>query len=99
MSVEVFTLSEGLGLSSAALRGLWRHSLRTGYLAAQIAIQQRVSRSMAWEAFAGGLLHDIGMLIFLTQQTEVFMAVVELAQCRGSRAQYHRKKPLRNNAC
>ncbi len=83
MGVEVFTLSEGLGLPPASLKGLWRHSVRTGFLAALIAIQQRVDRSVAWEAFVGGLLHDIGMLVFLTHHSQVFMAVVDLAQCRG----------------
>lgn len=83
IGVEVFTLSEGLGLPPASLQGLWRHSMRTGFLAALIAIQQRVDASVAWEAFVGGLLHDIGMLIFLTQHSQVFMAVVDLAQCRG----------------
>ena len=83
IGVEVFTLSEGLGLSSALLQRLWRHSTRTGFLAASIAIQQRVNPSVAWEAFVGGLLHDLGRLIFLTQHSQVFMAVVDLAQCRG----------------
>ncbi len=83
IGVEVFTLSEGLGLSPALLQGLWRHSTRTGYLAALIAIQQRADASVAWEAFVGGLLHDTGMLIFLTEYSQVFMAVVDLAQCRG----------------
>lgn len=83
IGVEVFTLSEGFGISSASLQALWRHSVRTGYLAALIAIHQRVERSLAWQAFVGGLLHDIGMLIFLTHQPQVFMAVVGLAQCRG----------------
>ncbi len=83
IGVEVFTLSEGLGLPSASLQELWRHSMRTGFLAALIAIQQRVDSSVAWESFVGGLLHDIGMLIFLTQHAQVFLAVVDLAQCRG----------------
>ena len=52
-------------------------------IAALIAINQHVSRPLVWQAFIGGLLHDVGMLIFLTQQPEVFMAVVELAQCQG----------------
>ncbi len=83
VGVEVFMLSEGLGLPPSSLQELWRHSIRTGFLAALIAIQQRVDASVAWEAFVGGLLHDIGMLIFLTQHSQVFMAVVDLAQCRG----------------
>ncbi len=83
IAVEVFTLSEGFGISTSSLRTLWRHSVRTGYLAALIAIYQQVDRCLAWQAFVGGLLHDIGMLLFLTQHPQVFMAVVDLAQCRG----------------
>jgi putative nucleotidyltransferase with HDIG domain len=83
IGVEVFTLSEGTGISTSSIQRLWRHSVRTGYMAALIAINQQVDRSLVWQAFVGGLLHDIGMLIFLTQQPEVFMAVVDLAQCRG----------------
>lgn len=83
IGVEVFTLSEGLGISPSSLNMLWRHSVRTGYMAALIAISQQSDRSLAWEAFVGGLLHDIGMLVFLTQQPQVFLAVVDLAQCRG----------------
>jgi hypothetical protein len=83
VGVEVFTLSEGLGISPRTLQALWRHSVRTGYMAALIAMSQHVSRPLVWRAFVGGLLHDVGMLIFLTQQPEVFMAVVDLAQCQG----------------
>jgi hypothetical protein len=83
IGVEVFTLSEGLGISTSSLSVIWRHSVRTAYMAAVIAISQQGDRSMAWEAFVGGLLHDIGMLVFLTQQPQVYMAVADLAQCRG----------------
>ena len=83
IGVEVFTLSEGLGISPPSLNVLWRHSVRTAYMAAVIAMSQQGDRSMAWEAFVGGLLHDIGMLVFLTQQPQVYMAVADLAQCRG----------------
>lgn len=83
VGVEVFTLSEGFGISPWSMQTIWRHSVRTGYMAALIAINQHVSRPLVWQAFMGGLLHDVGMLIFLTQQPEVFMAVVDLAQCQG----------------
>jgi len=81
--LEVFALSEGLGISPCVMQTLWQHSVRTGYMAALIAMDQHVSRSLVWQAFIGGLLHDIGMLIFLTQQPQVFSAVVDLAQCQG----------------
>ena len=83
IGVEVFSLTEGFEISSSSLRNLWQHSVRTGYIAALIAIHQQVDRSQIWQAFVGGLLHDIGMLMFLTQQPQVFMAVVDLAQSRG----------------
>jgi len=81
--VEVFTLAEGFGMLPLSIQAVWRHSVRTGYMAALIAINQHVARPLVWQAFVGGLLHDIGMLIFLTQQPQVFMAVVDMAQCRG----------------
>lgn len=83
VSLEVFALSEGLGISPCVMQTLWQHSVRTGYMAALIAMDQHVSRPLVWQAFVGGLLHDIGMLIFLTQQPQVFSAIVDLAQCQG----------------
>ena len=83
LSVEVFTLSEGFRIFPSSLHTLWQHSVRTGYLAALIAIHQQADRGGVWQAFVGGLVHDIGMLIFLTQQPQVFMAVADLAQTRG----------------
>ena len=83
VGVEVYTLSEGFGIAPIFLQRLWRHSVRTAYLAALVANHQQVDRCSVWQAFVGGLLHDIGMVIFLTQQSQVFLSVVDLAQCRG----------------
>jgi len=83
IGVEVFILSEGFGIAPTSIQALWQHGVRTGYIAAQIAISQQVDQNLVWQAFVGGVLHDIGLLIFLTQQPQVFMAVVDLAQCRG----------------
>jgi len=84
IGVEVFALSEGFGILPSSLQVLWQHSVRTGYLAALIACHQQVDRRSAWQAFVGGVLHDIGMLIFLMHQPRVFMAIVDLAKCRGT---------------
>ncbi len=80
IAVEVFTLTEGFEIPPTALSILWRHSVRTAYIAAQITLSQKPGRFLVWQAFVGGLLHDIGCLIFLTQQPQVFMAVLDLAQ-------------------
>ena len=81
--VEVFILSEGCVVDSSLIVGLWRHSLRTGYLAALISLNQQAGPRMIWQSFVGGGLHDIGMLVFLTQEPQVFTTVVCRAQCRG----------------
>jgi len=81
--VEVFILSEGCVVDSSLIAGVWRHSLRTGYLAALISLNQQVGPRMIWQSFVGGVLHDIGMLVFLTQEPQVFTTVVGRAQCRG----------------
>ena len=47
IGVEVFTLSEGFGISPTSLQTLWRHSVRTGYLAALIAIHQQVDLKLS----------------------------------------------------
>jgi HDOD domain len=83
LGVEVFLLSEGWAVESSCIAALWRHSLRTGYLAARIALNQGSNQRMVWQSFVGGVLHDIGMLVFLTQHPGVFKTVVEISQCRG----------------
>ncbi|TFG63689.1 MAG: HDOD domain-containing protein, partial [Nitrospirales bacterium] len=60
IGVEVFTLSEGFGIPPFSIQALWQHGVRTGYMAAQIAISQQVDPEVVWQAFVGGLLHDIG---------------------------------------
>lgn len=83
IGVEVFLLSEGCAVEPSCIAAVWRHSLRTGYLAALIALNQGSSQRMVWQSFVGGVLHDIGMLVFLTQEPEMFTTVVSIAQCRG----------------
>ncbi|GJL57492.1 MAG: hypothetical protein NPIRA03_03490 [Nitrospirales bacterium] len=83
LGIEVFLLSEGCAVNPSCIAALWRHSLRTGYLAARIALNQGSNPRMVWQSFVGGILHDIGMLVFLTQHPEVFTTVVEISQSRG----------------
>lgn len=81
--VEVFILSEGCAVDPSLISALWGHSLRTGYLAALISLNQGEGLRMVWQSFVGGVLHDIGMLVFLIQQPQIFSAVVNMAQSRG----------------
>lgn len=83
LGVEVFILSERCAIVAAVIKEVWRHSIRTGYLAALIALNLRMDQRMVWQSFVGGVLHDVGLLVFLTQCPQVFTTVVDMAQYRG----------------
>lgn len=83
MGLETFTLAEGCQVDSHPLIGLWGHSLRTGVLAALI-VKSFVGQSpMAWEAFVGGVIHDLGHVVFLTQHPDLFERVVDITRKKG----------------
>ncbi|MGD9850557.1 MAG: HDOD domain-containing protein [Nitrospirales bacterium] len=87
LAVELFTLSEGLHFPAQSIQKIWAHSLRTGYLAALITEAHDAQNHVIWRSFAGGLLHDIGLLILLSQASQQFFRVVELASIRGATLQ------------
>lgn len=82
---EVFALTEGLHdfPSKDLICDLWRHSLRSGYLAACITEAQGEPSLSIWHAFAGGLLHDTGLLILLSQEAGRYLKVVKYACSQG----------------
>ena len=87
--IELFTLTEGLydlPLKDLISR-LWRHSLRSGYLAALITEAQGGQSLSIWQSFAGGLLHDTGLLILLSQESGLYLKVVEYACSQGAELQ------------
>jgi len=81
--LEIFTLSEACLIHSFQFDDIWEHCLATGYLAALICQYQGMDQRVVWQSFVGGVLHDIGMLIFLIQQPQVFSGVIEMAQCQS----------------
>ncbi len=81
--VEVFILVESCSVDGSQITKLWRHSLKTGYLAALIALNEKGGQRMVWQSFVGGIIHDIGMLLFFTQHPKAFAAVVDRAQHKG----------------
>ncbi len=83
LAVEVFTLSGGRPPLGAMVERVWAHSLRVGYLAARIAESRSHSPLVTWQAFVGGVLHDIGVLVLLSQESPSFLTVVEQARRRS----------------
>jgi HD-like signal output (HDOD) protein len=65
--------------TNARVDRLWKHSLNTGSLARRIAREERGSREVCDEAFLGGLLHDIGELLFLVNLPQEYQTVLSCA--------------------
>jgi HD-like signal output (HDOD) protein len=72
LTAGVFTQFEGSRRTSLSLERLQQHSLDTGRLARMIAVRENLARPIVDAAFAAGLLHDIGKLILITKDAEMY---------------------------
>ncbi len=79
LSVHVFSSlskdAESYGFSPVKM---WRHCLRTGKLAGEIARSEKVDRIVVDEAIIAGMLHDIGKLIILLEMPKQYIEVMNL---------------------
>lgn len=55
------------GSSDRTLDGLWQHSLETATRVRAIALHEKLPRARVEEAFLGGMLHDVGRVVFATR--------------------------------
>jgi HD-like signal output (HDOD) protein len=67
-------------LPGFSVEALWRHSGSTGQMAQKIALMEKGGLETAEQAFASGLLHDIGKLLLCANLPAVFAKIVELAR-------------------
>ncbi len=91
LSLHVFSsISEDAELCGFSLLKMWRHSLRTGRLAADIARAKEADRKVVEEAMIAGMLHDIGKLILLKvpRQYNEVMELIEMTGCSFAEAEY-----------
>jgi HD-like signal output (HDOD) protein/CheY-like chemotaxis protein len=77
---HTYSSFDHLKLTGFSMEELWRHSVRTGQLAQRIATMECPSLETAEQAFAAGLLHDIGKLLLAANQPEVFAKVLRRAR-------------------
>jgi putative nucleotidyltransferase with HDIG domain len=78
LSASVF---KTLGETDAGMEGLWNHSLACGVAARCLA--ERSGYRLSSEAYAAGLLHDIGKVVLRQTDPERFQAVVAMVQEQG----------------
>ncbi|HEX7077692.1 MAG TPA: HDOD domain-containing protein [Candidatus Eisenbacteria bacterium] len=72
---------QAMGQAGSALEGLWSHSMACGIAARALA--ERCRYRLTGDAYAAGLLHDIGKVVLRQNDPERFDAV--LALCRAQR--------------
>ena len=78
--VHVFSMfKESLKVGPLALENIWEHSMMTGNIAREIAKAEKVDKKIADDAFMAGIMHDIGMLVFLNLPGQ-YRKVFELAK-------------------
>lgn len=71
-----------LGPSDRALTDLWNHAMACGVAAR--ALGERVQYRLLGEAYAAGLLHDIGAVLLRQRNPERFEAALALARAQGT---------------
>jgi HD-like signal output (HDOD) protein len=75
-----FSTFEPLKPSVFSVDALWRHSLATGHFARAVALSENCAGELSAQAFAAGLLHDIGKLLFAANMPTKYAEAVDLAQ-------------------
>ncbi len=91
LSIHVFSsLSKDAELCGFSPVKMWRHSLRTGRLAGDIARAENADRKVVEEAMIAGMLHDIGKLILLKipKEYQEVMDLIEKTGCSDSEAEF-----------
>jgi HD-like signal output (HDOD) protein/CheY-like chemotaxis protein len=67
-------------LSGFSIEALFRHSVATGQMAQKIALMEKGGLETAEQAFAAGLLHDLGKLILCANLPGLFSKILALAR-------------------
>jgi HD-like signal output (HDOD) protein len=63
-----------------SLDDLWQHSTRVAQIARDLVLFETKDRALAAEAFAAGLVHDLGMVVLVTNFDDLYGRVHSLAQ-------------------
>lgn len=78
LSHSIFEQSEPFHTRHITLSELWRHSMSVATGAKAIARAEAMGRSVEEEAFVGGILHDVGVLVLASNFPDTYDKVSEL---------------------
>jgi len=83
LAVPLFSAFDRRKFPDFPIEQLWHHSVQTGMLARQIFNEQLADSHLAEQAFAAGVLHDVGKLILADGLPEEYARV--FAESRATR--------------
>lgn len=63
-----------------SMEKIWQHSTNVAQIARDLVLFETKDRTLAWEAFAGGLLHDLGKVVLVTNFDDLYGRVHSLAR-------------------
>lgn len=72
-----------LGAESAETKDLWEHSYRTAYYAYHLARSVTKRREILDDVYAGGILHDMGKIIFSSTHPEMINRIELFCRDKG----------------
>ncbi len=83
LGVGIFSQFESRKLGGISIETLWQHSTRTAEGARFLAKEESASRQVVDEAFAAGMLHDLGKLVLASNFPEAYEEVGRNAQAKN----------------
>jgi len=83
MSVHIFSQFDRIPAVRTYLPTLWGHSVEVAALARQIASAENQPGNVREESFTGGLLHDIGRAILLSELPTDYLPILKQASTGG----------------
>ena len=85
----VFKSGVTTGIEGFSLERLWQHSLDVAAAARVVALCERLPQAKADEAFLGGMLHDVGKVVFATRTSMVQDAPAPSVEDRSEQMEAH----------
>ncbi len=98
LSIHAFSQFKGAATGFLNLEALWSHSLTVAGYAQAIAHAEGAESKLAEEAFAAGVLHDVGKLVLAINMPREFADVWRCVQAEGHRLPSGRTEHLRRQS-
>ena len=83
LTTGVFSQFDAPAIGAARIQSLWTHGTQVGYLAKAIAERQTEHKILGDYAFMGGLLMDVGKLIFAANLSDEFARSEKISADEG----------------